>query len=376
MNILHISGLEYPQKYGGLERWFVAFGNLINNKNGNSYIAFSEKITENNDLINDFNNSNIKQLVIPNNDKKSLIDFIKHNKIDVVFCHFENTFGFIEPAKKAGCKVYWYLHCENYYSVNNTWKNNIKIFIGVQIFRLKYLRINRFVDAFFFGSNKVREGYQNFYQWDKNKCITEYLGLLSSQLNNNRKKICNNKIVITCIAFHGKIKGVDVLVRSASLLKLWGYEFTIKQIGASQISKGNTQNNSLNNLAKELNVEKNIEWLGLRSDIIEILLKSDIYCQPSRSEALSFTIMEAMSCGLPIVATNVGGIPEIVFNDVNGYLVEPDNPEELALALKKLIDNKQKREQLGEKSYNIINDANLNTEKNISRIVSMIEKQL
>ncbi|MEK7130939.1 MAG: glycosyltransferase [Patescibacteria group bacterium] len=72
----------------------------------------------------------------------------------------------------------------------------------------------------------------------------------------------------------------------------------------------------------------------------------DIFVLPSIKEGLPYVILEAGLAGLPVIASNVGGIPEIIDNEKNGILVSPANPEELALAIKKLIDDKTLRETI------------------------------
>lgn len=79
----------------------------------------------------------------------------------------------------------------------------------------------------------------------------------------------------------------------------------------------------------------------------ELLLNSHVYILPSYSEGLPISVLEAMSYGLPILSTPVGGIPEVVRNEVNGLLVEPGNLDQLAAAMLDLIDNPGKLKQYG-----------------------------
>ena len=76
----------------------------------------------------------------------------------------------------------------------------------------------------------------------------------------------------------------------------------------------------------------------------------DIYCQPSRSEALPLAIMEAGMAGLPIVGSRVGGIPEIVFDDLNGFLFDNCNANQLAECLFRLITDPGLRIRMGKNS--------------------------
>ncbi len=74
----------------------------------------------------------------------------------------------------------------------------------------------------------------------------------------------------------------------------------------------------------------------------------DIFVLPSLSEGISNTVLESMASGLPVVATNVGGNPEIVDNGVTGILVPKEDPEVMARSINKLIKNEGKRKTMGQ----------------------------
>ncbi|MCB1886525.1 MAG: glycosyltransferase family 4 protein [Rhodocyclaceae bacterium] len=81
-----------------------------------------------------------------------------------------------------------------------------------------------------------------------------------------------------------------------------------------------------------------VEWLGARKDIPQLLAAMDICIQPSRSEGMPLAVMEAASAGKPVIASRVGGVPEIIEDGVSGLLVEPGSSRELADALARLIE--------------------------------------
>jgi len=82
----------------------------------------------------------------------------------------------------------------------------------------------------------------------------------------------------------------------------------------------------------------NVIFTGARRDVDEIMPSADVFVLPSISEGFPITILEAMASGLPVVATNVGGISEVMNEDV-GIMVNPSNPRELASALDKILEN-------------------------------------
>jgi glycosyltransferase involved in cell wall biosynthesis len=90
-----------------------------------------------------------------------------------------------------------------------------------------------------------------------------------------------------------------------------------------------------------------VRFLGERSDIPALLASSDMFVLPSRSEACPNGVLEAMAAGLPIVASRVGGLPELVESGVNGILVEPDRPEALAASILDLMNRPRFASGLG-----------------------------
>ena len=100
-------------------------------------------------------------------------------------------------------------------------------------------------------------------------------------------------------------------------------------------------------LAQELGIAGRVRFLGLREDVPALMTASDVLLAPSRREALSLTLLEASACRLPIVATRVGGIGEVVEEGASGFLVAPDDPPALAAALAPLLADAALRARCG-----------------------------
>jgi glycosyltransferase involved in cell wall biosynthesis len=100
-------------------------------------------------------------------------------------------------------------------------------------------------------------------------------------------------------------------------------------------------------LAQELGLGQRVRFLGLREDVPALLAASDVLLAPSRREALSLTLLEASACSLPIVASRVGGIGEVVQDGVSGRLVPADDPAALAQALMPLLEDPALRQRYG-----------------------------
>jgi glycosyltransferase involved in cell wall biosynthesis len=99
--------------------------------------------------------------------------------------------------------------------------------------------------------------------------------------------------------------------------------------------------------ARSLGLEPSVQFLGFRTDIQALLHAADFFCLATRSEGLGSSILEAMSAGLPVVATRVGGVPEIVEEGVTGVLVPASDPAALASAMARMAVDRGLRESMG-----------------------------
>ena len=109
--------------------------------------------------------------------------------------------------------------------------------------------------------------------------------------------------------------------------------------------------------ARELRVQSRVSWLGLIPDVTNTLQACDLYVLPSLEESLPMAVLEAMEVGLPVVATNVGGIPECIDDAVNGCLVPPRDSRQLAEVLQQLACDAPAREQMAARARQKVMDA-------------------
>lgn len=100
-------------------------------------------------------------------------------------------------------------------------------------------------------------------------------------------------------------------------------------------------------LVYSLGLSERVRFLGVRSDIPELLNASDIFVLSSRWEGNPMSVMEAMAAGLPVISTAVGGVPELVEEGVSGILVPSENEQALRTAIQTLLDNPELRISMG-----------------------------
>lgn len=127
------------------------------------------------------------------------------------------------------------------------------------------------------------------------------------------------------------------------------------------------QEAELRSRAKELGVERRALFLGGRSDVRELLGLSDVFVLPSLSEASPIALMEAAFVGVPIVATRVGGVPDIVRDAETGLLVPPRDPAALAHAIVRLLGDPQERQTMAAEAQARAREA-FDVERTVRRI--------
>ena len=113
-----------------------------------------------------------------------------------------------------------------------------------------------------------------------------------------------------------------------------------------------------------------VEWWGRREDMPHILAQSHIVCLPSYREGLPKSLLEAASCGRPIVTTNVPGCREIVHDGDNGFLVEAHNATDLAEALAKLLANPELRQRMGQRGRELV-ISDFSQERTVAQVLAL-----
>jgi glycosyltransferase involved in cell wall biosynthesis len=169
------------------------------------------------------------------------------------------------------------------------------------------------------------------------------------------------KIVVT-IATLTPVKGIEYLLHAAKSV-ICGYpdtQFLI--VGEGPLLE------SLKNLAIDFGIKDSVHFLGRRNDVEKILFSSDIFVLASLSEAFPFTVIEAMAAEKPVIATNVGAIPEIIINNKSGLIVPVESSSDLADAMFSLLSDNVLMRKMGEAGKEIV-EKKYRLEQVVSRYV-------
>jgi len=224
--------------------------------------------------------------------------------------------------------------------------------------RTKYSFISRLLlsasDLIIAPSRQCRDDFLAIFPHLTDKTHFIHNGINLSELQGtpqNSKQIGQGRSILS-IASYDKYKGLDVLIRSFSLLLSFDRRLRLLLAGDGPERK------QLEELAKSLSVDAQIDFLGWqgRDQIKQLLFNCDVFVLPSRWESFGLVLLEALSCGKPVVATNVVGIPEIIENGRNGLLVEPDDPAALAAAIKRVLTNHDLQRLFAANGYKVVRE--------------------
>lgn len=145
-------------------------------------------------------------------------------------------------------------------------------------------------------------------------------------------------------------KGHDILIEAAKHLP---DNVAVVSIGAE---KWDGDLARVRRASSDVGVAGRMRFLGRRRDALSFIAAADVYVNPADHEGLPVTILEAMALGRPVVATEVGGVPSVVRDGETGILVQPQQPEELAAAIRGLLGDPSRSRDLGAEARRLVEE--------------------
>ncbi|MFA6427550.1 MAG: glycosyltransferase [Candidatus Magasanikbacteria bacterium] len=230
---------------------------------------------------------------------------------------------FNEPTRKIGRLLYRFLE-----KITSRWKDKIIVL----------------------SDRDLRDGIK--LGIDKSKFVKIPLGIkiphflhkeeargILSKISNIQYPISN--ILVGTIANLYPSKGIDVLIEAAKIINI---QYPISNIQFVVIGEG-SERKKLESLIANYKLQ-NIHLIGSVENAAQYLKAFDIFVLPSRKEGLPYTLLEAMSAGLPIIASDVGGISSLIDNKINGLIIPHGQPEKLTKMIVSLSCNTKLREEI------------------------------
>ena len=178
---------------------------------------------------------------------------------------------------------------------------------------------------------------------DRGEVIHNGLDLSELAESSDYTTAVDSRRSVLCIAAHNEKKGIDVLLRAFARVVEKESDLTLTLVGDGPLRAHHEA------LAQDLGLNGRVSFLGWqnRAQVGDLLRRCDVFVLPSRSEPFGIVIIEAMACGKPVVASAVGGIPEIIHQGENGILVEPEDPAALGDAILRVLEDEGLRAEIG-----------------------------
>ncbi|MCM8526761.1 MAG: glycosyltransferase family 4 protein [Lentisphaeraceae bacterium] len=291
---------------------------------------------------------NMIRALNPLTDFKAYLDlkkYFKEQKFDVVHTHASKA-GIIGRAAAWAAKIPVVVHTVHgpaFHRYEKAWRN--KLYISAEKFAAKRCHkivcvadamTKQFLDA---GISKA-EMYRTVYSGMN---LDDYLNLEQDNTLRDTYGIPADAIVIGKIARLFELKGHEYLIKAAKELVEHNSKVHFLLIGDGLLRS------EIEEEIKKLGLEKHFHFSGLipPRDVPKHTAAMDIVCHLSLREGLPRAVVQGLAAGKPVVAYNLDGAPEVVFDDETGYICPPESVNEVSDALKKLIDSSELRQKLG-----------------------------
>lgn len=343
-NIIYmIDGLGW----GGAERLMIPILSTLDRRRFNARVCVLQN-KDGNPVANELREIGIPVDMLPIRYLRDLtaipriIAYLQETQADLLHAQLEfaTVLGGI-AAKRLGIPSVTTLH---------TIPNDIEGLKGKLHFALENFILRNFINCIVSVSEEAQRFYLQTAKFSQNKSRVIYNGIdinKYSIASSERAKVLGefgipeHVTLLTTVAVLREPKGIQYMIRAMPKILRADSNIYYLVVGGGEYFE------NLQAEVKKLDLEKNVKFAGARKDIPSILSVSDLFVLPTLTEALPTVLAEAMAASLPIVASQVGGVPEMVQDGFNGKLIEPANPDALAAACLELLSDRQTLRQMG-----------------------------
>lgn len=321
INVVHITE---DMKIGGLERLIAMYAERLNSEVFDVHVL---TLNSKGPIYEELEKKRIKISCIEMKSSRDffgfcrLIAYLKKNDIKVVHSHGHTADTIARLAALFAAVPVRLVHMHNTH-----WSFPFRV-------KLKDRILSAVTDRIICCSKAV----ENFVL-EVESINKRYTQVIYNGININKYKFCKKKDIkarkfnIVCVASLNPHKGQELLIEAVSQLK-----DNIKDHVKLIIAGEGKQKEFLCNKAIECGISEIVELKGRVDDVPSLLKSSDLFILPSKErEGLPLSMIEAMASGLPVIGTDVGGVSEVIENEKNGFLIEPNNAIALQEAIEKI----------------------------------------
>ncbi len=323
---------------------------------------------------------NIKSYFICRRDSE-LEKYLDKNKMNYFSLSFLSSYSLIQGfkiAKYARDNAYNIIHCHSSHSLNlgiiaKFFNRKLKVIGSRRVMfpvknKMKYNSL--FLDKIISVSDAVKKQMVKSGINEK-KLITIHSGIAQNEIQKTisaelkkDKSFVNSFLIGTSAAFTNE-KDYPTLVKAAKIVTNEHSDIKFVFLGKGPLFEG------IKKLVNEYNLINKVFFFGYVNEPLKYIKDFDIYVTSTKSEGLGTSILDAMALGKPVIATNTGGIPEIVHHNKNGILFEKGDYHSLAEAILELYENSDKRNAMSKKSIEIVKEFDI--DKTVEKTLELYE---
>ncbi len=341
MNILFINSLR-KNRWGGGEKWMVTAAAGLRKRGHTCLIgALPNSVIEKKALEKDVP-------VVEFNIKSDLDIFalgkLKNilNKLDIdvlVCCQNKDVKIGGRAARKVGTKAIFS-------------RQGLQLFTNKQRYKYPFTQL---VDGIITNTHSIKEIYEGFGWFPKDFIHVIYNGMDAPVLNPaiNKAEVFGVKEDRKVVLSAGRLshqKGFKYLIEAAKICKDKNLPYQFFIAGSGKLEA------DLKSLTSELGVEEQVTFLGFIEDLSPFYQTADMFVLPSLYEGMPNVVMEAMAHGTPCISTRVNGADELLKNGAMGYLIDPENPQQIADKLEAYFNSAKSTEHLGTDSRDYVKE--------------------
>ena len=270
-------------------------------------------------------------------------------KPDILHAHYASSYGLVGAL--SGFKPF----------VISIWGSDIFEFPRKSIIHKMLMQFNLSRATYLQSTSKIMA-------LEANKYISKKITVLPFGIDTSlfvpleMNKLENDVFVIGTVKWLEEVYGINYLIQAFKLIvdKFPDKRFELLIVGSgSKLSEYKA-------LVENLNIQDQTTFIGAVpvSETYQYHQRMSVFVALSLQESFGVSILEAEACGIPVVVSNVGGLPEVVLDQKTGYIVEPRNPMQAANAIAKLVENEVLRQQMGENARKFVQE-NYNWQSNV-----------
>jgi glycosyltransferase involved in cell wall biosynthesis len=273
-------------------------------------------------------------------DARFLMNIVSRHKPDCAVANFGavNLFALVHWFKRVPVRIVWYHTLSTQINSDSTlprWR--------IRLLRWRKSLVYSTATHLFANSQAASEDMQRTFHVPESKCSVQTLSLADPVAAMATRRPGNGGLKIICVGRFSPSKGQDTLVQALAGLRDQA-DWTAVMVGEGP----NRQ--AVEKLAQKLGVANRCRFTGLcpHSDVLKELADSSVSVIPSRAEAFGFVALESMAVGLPVIASNTGGLAEVIRDGVDGFLVPPGDAQAISEKLALLLRDPALRTRMGD----------------------------